>query len=120
MEKSNVGYDTLFVQAKEQGISPIEFIAKLDKDTYNNTVVGKNIRRFSEDINDEIRKKERVLEDLKDSVPGLLREMPATSDGRMQLVNAINLRMGQIKEIEESIDNLQDFEDTFLKAPVTE
>lgn len=119
-KKMAVGYDNLLTQSKEQGISPIEFIAKLDKDSYNAILVEKNIRRFTEDINDEIRRKERSVEDLKDSVPGLLRDMPSTSDSRMELVRAITLRLGQIEDVEADIGSLLDFQGTFLNTPESE
>ena len=115
-----VGYDSLLTQSKEQGLSPIEFIAKLDKDSYNATVVEKNIRRFSEDINDEIRKKERAMEDLKDSIPGLLRDMPSTSEGRLELVHAITTRLGQIENVEADIASLAEFQGMFLTTPDSE
>jgi len=110
----------LLTQSKEQGLSPIEFIAKLDKDSYNAVIVEKNIRRFAEDINDEIRKKERIVEDLKDSIPGFLRDMPQNSAGRMDLVRAITVRLGDIENGEADIASLYDFKVMFLEAPESE
>ena len=118
--KMALGYDSLLTQSKEQGLSPIEFIAKLDKDSYNAVIVEKNIRRFAEDINDEIRKKERIVEDLKDSIPGFLRDMPQNSAGRMDLVRAITVRLGDIENGEADIASLYDFKVMFLEAPESE
>lgn len=116
-KKVAVGYDTLLAQAKEQRISPVEFIAKLDKESYDQVIVEKNIKRFTEDITDVIRKKERDVEDLKDSIPELLRDMPSTSGGRLDLVKAITMRMGQIESFEIEIESLEGFQELFLLVP---
>jgi len=75
----------------------------------------KNVKRFREDITEEIRKRERIIEDLGESLIDAIRDAGLkTRESRLRFVTKIDNIQADIEQQEEEIARLIKFQEEYL------